>query len=93
MFFERNYSKMSILDSASGQSVYRGYDYYKEGNVITYTQLSDFEYEGDVQGTNKNPYHVVINTKHPKSSFCDCPFANDNTTVFYITKIYDTYLI
>ena len=69
---------MSILDSASSKSVYRGYNYYKEGNVITYTQLSDFEYEGEVQGTNKNPYHVVINIKHPKSSFCDCPFANDN---------------
>ncbi len=39
---------MSILNSASGKSVYRGYDYYKEGNVISHTQLSDFEYEGEV---------------------------------------------
>ena len=79
---------MSILDSASGQSVYRGYDYYKEGNVITYTQLSDFEYEGDVQGTNKNPYHVVINTKHPKNSFCDCPFANGNTICKHMVALF-----
>ena len=55
---------MSILNSASAKSVYRGYDYYKEGKVILHTQLSDFEYEGEVQGTNKTPYHVIINTKH-----------------------------
>lgn len=60
--------KMSILNSASSRSVYRGYDYFKEGNVISHIQLSDFEYEGEVQGTNKTPYHVMINTKHPKSS-------------------------
>ncbi len=70
---------MSILNSASNRSVYRGYDYFKEGNVISHIQLSDFEYEGEVQGTNKKPYHVMINTKHPKSSSCDCPFANGNT--------------
>lgn len=50
---------MSILNSASRKSVYRGYEYYKEGNVISYAQLSDFEYEGEVQGTNNKPYHVV----------------------------------
>lgn len=54
---------MSILNSASAKSVYRGYDYYKEGKVILHTQLLDFEYEGEVQGTNKTPYHVIINTK------------------------------
>ena len=63
--------KMSILNSASSRTVYRGYEYYKNGNVISYTQLSDFEYEGEVQGTNREPYHVIINTKHPKSSSCD----------------------
>ena len=49
---------MSILNSASSRSVYRGDDYFKEGNVISHIQLSDFEYEGEVQGTNKTPYHV-----------------------------------
>ena len=69
---------MSILDSASSKTVYRGCDYYKEGNVISYTQLSDFEYEGEVQGTNKNPYHVKINIRHPKNSICDCSYADGN---------------
>lgn len=54
---------MSILSSASSRTVYRGFDYFKEGNVISHIQLSDFEYEGEVQGTNKTPYHVMINTK------------------------------
>ena len=27
---------MSILNSASNRTVYRGYDYYKEGNMQTY---------------------------------------------------------
>ena len=79
---------MSILNSASSRSVYRGYDYYKEGNVISYTQLSDCEYEGEVQGTNKTPYHVIINTKHPKSSLCDCPFANGNTICKHMVALF-----
>lgn len=79
---------MSILNSASSRSVYRGYDYYKEGNVISNTQLSDFEYEGEVQGTNKTPYHVIINTKHPKSSSCDCPFANGNTICKHMVALF-----
>ena len=79
---------MSILNSASSRSVYRGYDYYKNGNVISYMQLSDFEYEGEVQGTNKEPYHVMINTKHPKSSSCDCPFANGNTICKHMVALF-----
>ncbi len=79
---------MSILNSASIKSVYRGYDYYKNGNVISYIQLSDFEYEGEVQGTNKEPYYVMINTKHPKSSFCDCPFANGNTICKHMVALF-----
>ena len=79
---------MSILNSASSRSVYRGYDYYKDGNVISHIQLSDFEYEGEVQGTNKTPYHVIINTKHPKSSSCDCPFANGNTICKHMVALF-----
>ena len=79
---------MSILNSASSRTVYRGYDYYKNGNVISYIQSSDFEYEGEIQGTNKKPYHVMINTKHPKSSSCDCPFANGNTICKHMVALF-----
>lgn len=79
---------MSILNSASSRSVYRRYNYFKEGNVNSHIQLSDFEYEGEVQGTNKIPYHVIINTKHPKISSCDCPFANGNTICKHMVALF-----
>ncbi len=79
---------MSILNSASGKSVYRGYNYYKEGNVKKCTQLSEFEFEGEVQGSNIKPYYVTINTKHPKKSFCDCPFANGNTICKHMVALF-----
>lgn len=79
---------MSILNSASRKSVYRGYEYYKEGNVISYTHLSCYEFEGSVQGTNKTPYQVIINTKHPKKSVCECPFANGNTICKHMVALF-----
>lgn len=79
---------MSILNSASSRIVYRGYDYYKEGNVISHVQLSDFEYEGEVKGTKKTPYHVIIDTKHPRSSECNCPYANGNTICKHMVALF-----
>jgi len=79
---------MSVLNSASGRSVDRGYNYYKNGNLISYVQLSEFEYEGEVQGTNEIPYHVIINTKHPKKSVCDCAFANGNTICKHMVALF-----
>ena len=79
---------MSILNSASARSVDRGYEYYKNGKVISQTQLSDFEYEGEVQGTNQTPYHVIIDTEHPKNSSCDCPFANGNTICKHMVALF-----
>lgn len=79
---------MSILNSASSKSVYRGYEYYKNNNVITYTQISEYEYEGYVKGKNKEPYHVIINIKHPKKSSCDCLFANGNTICKHMVSLF-----
>lgn len=79
---------MGILDMASASSVYRGHVYYKNENVISYKQLSDFEYEGEVEGTRKTPYHVIINKKHPKSSYCDCPFANGNKICKHMVALF-----
>lgn len=67
---------MSLITSASGKSVYRGYEYYVENMVISYNQINDFEYEGTVKGTAQTPYSVHLNLKKPKTSTCDCPFAN-----------------
>ena len=67
---------MSILTTASGKSVYRGYEYFLENKVLSCKQLNDSEYEGKVKGTAQNPYSVHLNLKKPKTSTCDCPFAN-----------------
>lgn len=67
---------MSLLTTASGKSVYRGYEYFLENKVLSCNQINDFEYEGMVKGTAPNPYSVHLNLKKPKTSTCDCPFAN-----------------
>lgn len=79
---------MSILTSASSTSVYRGYEYYDNGYVDTIKQLSKYEYEGYVKGSRKNPYYVKINVNHPRKSYCDCPFANGNTTCKHMVALY-----
>lgn len=79
---------MSILTSASSSSVSRGYDYYKYNKVHNVNQLNDYEFEGYVDGSLKNPYYVKINTKHPRKSYCDCPHANGNITCKHMTALY-----
>ena len=67
---------MSILTSASGKSVYRGYEYFIENRVLFCEQVDEFEFEGAVKGSMQEPYNVHINLKKIRSSSCDCPFAN-----------------
>ena len=66
---------MSIMSSASGASIWRGYEYYKAKKVKSFTKISDDEYEGIVLGSGKEPYHVKINTAHIRQSKCNCPYA------------------
>ncbi|MGM9881542.1 MAG: SWIM zinc finger domain-containing protein [Bacilli bacterium] len=79
---------MSILTSASSSSVSRGYDYYKHNKVSNVKQLNDYEFEGYVDGSLKNPYYVKIDIEHPKKSYCDCPHANGNITCKHMTALY-----
>lgn len=51
-------------------------------------QFSEFEYKGEVKGTNKTPYKVMINMKRPKSSSCDCPAANGNTICKHMVALF-----
>ena len=64
---------MAILDLASGKSLWRGLDYYKEKRVKDWTRADDGTYDGTVQGSEL--YHVHMEIAHPKRSTCDCPFA------------------
>lgn len=66
----------SFNSSANYRSFWRGYWYYKNGNVLSCKKVNDYEYEGMVKSDNqKDQYNVTINLKKPRASKCNCPFA------------------
>ena len=66
---------MELYRSASLQSQFRGYDYFKEKKVISSKHLKDSVYCGKIKGSNKI-YDVTIDIEHPKkNSHCNCPHA------------------
>ena len=72
---------MGLLDIASGNSFWRGYDYFKEGNVLNLERIDDHKYKGQVIGSGNDPYDVVIDLEHPKRSTCTCPHAEGTRRV------------
>lgn len=78
---QRDRSNMAFYDSASGASLWRGYDYFRDGNVSECCPISDHEFEGRVSGSEGAEYHVRIDIDHPRKSTCDCPFAKDRVVV------------
>ena len=72
---------MGLLDVASGNSMWRGYDYYEAGKVISWSQSDQSLYEGKVDGSGDNIYEVAIDLKHPKKSRCNCPHAEGTRRV------------
>ena len=79
---------MSLLTTASGKSVYRGYEYYVENKVLSCNRIDDFEYEGIVKGTMQEPYKVYINLNKIRSSTCDCPFANGRKICKHMVAVF-----
>lgn len=72
---------MGLIDLASQNSLWRGYDYFDSKLVKNVTKINENEYESIVSGTTD--YHVVINLNHPRKSHCDCPHAA-GTFIFYL---------
>lgn len=71
---------MSLISLASGKSLWRGYEYYKENRVCYKSNKSATEIEGKVTG-NGHTYTVNIDTEHPRKSKCNCPHANGKRIV------------
>ena len=49
---------MGLINIASGNSTWRGLDYYKENKVSDYKKISDSKYEGIVNGSNGKKYRL-----------------------------------
>ena len=82
---------MGLINIASGNSTWRGLDYYKENKVSNYKKTSDSECEGIVNGSNGKKYNVFINIEHPRKSKCDCPHAKDKRIICkHIVALYFT---
>lgn len=81
---------MSISTSASGKSIYRGYDYFLNDKVSQLIKISDTEYEAFVQGSEEKLYKVHLNINKPKTSVCDCPFANGRRICKHMMAVYFT---
>ena len=66
---------MEYYKSASLQSQFRGYDYFKNDKVVSFKQIDDSIYHGKIKGNNQ-VYDVTIDVLHPKkNSHCNCPHA------------------
>ena len=51
---------MGLLDLASAASAWRGYEYYKAGNVLTKIKLSETEYKGVLQGSDNKRLKCLL---------------------------------
>ena len=72
---------MGLLDCASGASVWRGYDCFRENKVTNMKESGDGIFSADVAGTADKPYAVTIDIHHPRKSSCNCPHASGKLIV------------
>ena len=72
---------MGLIEVASGNSVWRGMDYYNDKKVKSWKNAGDGIYEGIVSGSGDNKYMVYIDKNHPRKSTCNCPFADGRRVV------------
>lgn len=66
---------MSIISVASGQSVYRGYEYAQEKKVLQMEQVAEGVIKAVVVGSSGSTYEVIADVAHPRRSQCTCPHA------------------
>ena len=72
---------MGLIELASGNSVWRGMDYFNNKKVISWEKTGADTYGGIVSGSAKNTYRVYIDKSHPRKSTCNCPFADGRRVV------------
>lgn len=72
---------MGLIEMASGNSVWRGMDYYERKMVCSWKKSGEEAYDGVVSGSEGNKYSVHIDKVHPRKSFCNCPFAEGRRVI------------
>ena len=70
---------MGLLEICSHNSYWRGLDYFENKRVKALVQISRYEFEADVEGTEI--YRVHIDVNHPRKSTCTCPHAAGKSTI------------
>lgn len=84
---------MGLLECASGASVWRGYDYYKEKKVVSLEVTGENIYSATVAGSSSEPYSVELHINHPRKSKCNCPHADGKRIICkHIVATYFTVL-
>ncbi len=82
---------MGLLECASGQSAWRGYEYYLEKRVTNVEKIYDNAYSGKVLGSSKSSYITIVDIEHPRKSACSCPHANGKRIICkHIVALYFT---
>lgn len=51
---------MSFYSIASSKSIWRGYDYYKEGKIRFCDKITDTEFVGACAGSNGEEYEFIL---------------------------------
>ena len=72
---------MGLLELASGDSFWRGYDYYKAQKVKSCSKTAVNNYSGLVEGSSGDLYQVTLDLNHPKKSTCTCLHADGSRRV------------
>ncbi|MEG1008686.1 MAG: SWIM zinc finger family protein [Clostridia bacterium] len=82
---------MKFINLASNDSVWKGFDYYKENKVMSYKKIGDYEYKGIINGSDNKKYNTFIDIEHTKKSKCDCLHAKDKKIICkHIIALYFT---
>ena len=72
---------MGLLEIASGNSFWRGYDYFRASKVKMFSKISEDKYSGIVSGSEDKSYKVYLDLEHPKKSTCTCPHSDGTRRV------------
>ncbi|MBQ9196994.1 MAG: SWIM zinc finger family protein [Clostridia bacterium] len=67
---------MGLVNMASGASLWRGYEYYQDKKVQAIEPINETQFRGSVDGSQDQPYDVLIDIEHPRKSHCNCPHAD-----------------